>query len=209
MGKLDTIETIAAKVSDTSIATAPKRCSYIRNWNSKCKQCLNVCQHEAIGRFGRASQNRPERLHQLWSVRGSLPDEHLQHDGAEHERACAAGAHLGAAQRRHRGVLLHASRGDEAHQHRKRRRAPLPQLPRRVPGDGVVRDGHPYGAHPPYRLHRVQRPTARSLMRTRCWKSTRNLVRLWKIPGIARRARLRADAAQAGDERAQGQLDHI
>ena len=35
MGKLDTIETIAAKVSDTSIVTTPKRCSYIRNWNSK------------------------------------------------------------------------------------------------------------------------------------------------------------------------------
>lgn len=50
MGKLDTIETIAAKVSDTSIVTTPKRCSYIRNWNSKCKQCLNVCQHEAISR---------------------------------------------------------------------------------------------------------------------------------------------------------------
>ena len=50
MGKLDTIETIAAKVSDTSIVTTPKRCSYIRNWNSKCKQCLNMCQHEAISR---------------------------------------------------------------------------------------------------------------------------------------------------------------
>ena len=56
MSKIDTIEAISDTLARVSIAVEPKRCSYIRNWNSRCKHCLNACQHEAIKRsIGRLS----------------------------------------------------------------------------------------------------------------------------------------------------------
>lgn len=56
MSKIDTIEAISDTLARCSIEVSPKRCSYIRNWNSRCKHCLNVCQHEAIKRsVGRLS----------------------------------------------------------------------------------------------------------------------------------------------------------
>lgn len=56
MSKIDTIEKISDTLARVSIAVEPKRCSYIRNWNSRCKHCLNACQHEAIRRsIGRLS----------------------------------------------------------------------------------------------------------------------------------------------------------
>lgn len=56
MSKIDTIEAISNTLGRVSIAVEPKRCSYIRNWNSRCKHCLNACQHSAIKRaIGRLS----------------------------------------------------------------------------------------------------------------------------------------------------------
>ena len=48
--KLETLESVSEVLARTSIALDPKRCSYIRNWNSTCRMCLNVCQHDAISR---------------------------------------------------------------------------------------------------------------------------------------------------------------
>lgn len=50
MNKIDTIEAISDTIGSCSITITPKRCSYIRNWNSRCQQCMNACQHEAIKR---------------------------------------------------------------------------------------------------------------------------------------------------------------
>lgn len=50
MSKIDTIESISDKLAATSIAVTPKRCVYIRNWHSRCRGCLTVCQHEAVKR---------------------------------------------------------------------------------------------------------------------------------------------------------------
>ena len=50
MNTIDTIEAAADTLGLTSIGIDPKRCSYIRNWNSTCRMCLNVCQHDAIQR---------------------------------------------------------------------------------------------------------------------------------------------------------------
>lgn len=50
MRKIDTIENISNQLSATSISAVPKRCVYIRNWHSRCRNCLSACQHEAIER---------------------------------------------------------------------------------------------------------------------------------------------------------------
>ena len=50
MSKLDDIEVLAQGVSASTITILPKRCSYIRNWNSSCKACINACHHDAISR---------------------------------------------------------------------------------------------------------------------------------------------------------------
>ena len=50
MSKLDELEALAKEVSASTITILPKRCSYIRNWNSKCKACMNACPHDAISR---------------------------------------------------------------------------------------------------------------------------------------------------------------
>jgi len=50
MAKIDHIESISDKLAESTIAVLPKRCSYIRNWNSKCNACLNACPHDAIDR---------------------------------------------------------------------------------------------------------------------------------------------------------------
>lgn len=50
MSKIDTIEDISNKLSATTISVVPKRCVYIRNWHSRCKNCLSACQHDAIDR---------------------------------------------------------------------------------------------------------------------------------------------------------------
>ena len=50
MSKLDEIEALAQEVTAATITNLPKRCSYIRNWNSSCKACMNACHHEAISR---------------------------------------------------------------------------------------------------------------------------------------------------------------
>lgn len=50
MSKLDEIEALAKEVTASSITILPKRCSYIRNWNSSCKACINACHHDAIVR---------------------------------------------------------------------------------------------------------------------------------------------------------------
>lgn len=50
MSKLDDIEALAKEVSASTITILPKRCSYIRNWNSKCRACMNACPHDAISR---------------------------------------------------------------------------------------------------------------------------------------------------------------
>ena len=57
MSKIDDIEALAKEVSEaTTINILHKRCSYIRNWNSSCKACMNACQHDAISRsIGRMS----------------------------------------------------------------------------------------------------------------------------------------------------------
>ncbi|MDD6739220.1 MAG: 4Fe-4S binding protein, partial [Coriobacteriaceae bacterium] len=56
MSKLDELEALAKEVSASTITILPKRCSYIRNWNSKCKACMNACPHDAISRsIGRFS----------------------------------------------------------------------------------------------------------------------------------------------------------
>lgn len=56
MSRIDTIEDISNKLSASSISVVPKRCVYIRNWHSQCKNCLSACQHEAIDRsLGRLS----------------------------------------------------------------------------------------------------------------------------------------------------------
>lgn len=56
MSKIDTIEKISDTLARVGISIEPKRCSYIRNWNSRCKQCLSACQHDAIKRsIGRLS----------------------------------------------------------------------------------------------------------------------------------------------------------
>ena len=56
MNKIDTIQTISDKLAATSISVVPKRCIYIRNWHSHCKDCLSACQHDAIKRsLGRLS----------------------------------------------------------------------------------------------------------------------------------------------------------
>lgn len=50
MTTIETIEKVSNTLAKSTIRLEPKRCSYIRNWNSKCKHCLNACQHEAIQR---------------------------------------------------------------------------------------------------------------------------------------------------------------
>ena len=50
MSKLDDIEALTKEVTASSITILPKRCSYIRNWNSSCKACINACHHDAISR---------------------------------------------------------------------------------------------------------------------------------------------------------------
>ena len=50
MSKLDELEVLAKEVTASTITILPKRCSYIRNWNSKCKACMNACHHSAISR---------------------------------------------------------------------------------------------------------------------------------------------------------------
>ena len=50
MSKIDNIEALAQEVTASTIAVLPKRCSYIRNWNSKCKACMTACKHDAIER---------------------------------------------------------------------------------------------------------------------------------------------------------------
>lgn len=50
MSKLDDIEALTKEVTASSITILPKRCSYIRNWNSSCKACMNACHHDAISR---------------------------------------------------------------------------------------------------------------------------------------------------------------
>lgn len=61
MNKIESIEALSEELSAGTINILPKRCSYIRNWNSKCKLCMNACQHEAISRsVGRFSID-PER----------------------------------------------------------------------------------------------------------------------------------------------------
>ncbi|MGI6033304.1 MAG: 4Fe-4S dicluster domain-containing protein [Coriobacteriales bacterium] len=50
MNKIETIETISDALGKSTISLEPKRCSYIRNWNSKCRACLNACPHESIAR---------------------------------------------------------------------------------------------------------------------------------------------------------------
>ncbi len=58
MTKIETIESISDHLAATSIDVVPKRCTYIRNWNSRCKACLTACQHDAIERsLGRLSIN--------------------------------------------------------------------------------------------------------------------------------------------------------
>ena len=48
MNKIDTIERISDTLGKSTIAIEPKRCTYIRNWNSKCRACLLMCPHDAI-----------------------------------------------------------------------------------------------------------------------------------------------------------------
>ncbi len=50
MTKIEQIETISNKISQSTIKCLPKRCVYMRNWNSKCRACLNACSHDAIKR---------------------------------------------------------------------------------------------------------------------------------------------------------------
>lgn len=50
MNKIETIESFADTLARKSIAVQPKRCSYIRNWNSRCRSCLTACQHDAVKR---------------------------------------------------------------------------------------------------------------------------------------------------------------
>ena len=50
VNKIDSIETISDKLAETTMAVAPKRCLYIRNWNSRCRACLNTCPHDSIER---------------------------------------------------------------------------------------------------------------------------------------------------------------
>lgn len=50
MSKIDHIEAVADRLNESSIAILPKRCTYIRNWNSKCRNCLAACPHDAIER---------------------------------------------------------------------------------------------------------------------------------------------------------------
>lgn len=54
--RIETIEAAADTLILTSIGIEAKRCSYIRNWNSTCRACLDVCMHDAIKRsVGRIS----------------------------------------------------------------------------------------------------------------------------------------------------------
>lgn len=56
MSKIDSLEAFAQGVTASTIVVLPKRCTYIRNWNSSCKACLNACKHDAIKRsIGRLS----------------------------------------------------------------------------------------------------------------------------------------------------------
>ena len=50
MSKIDTIENISDRLTETVISIIPKRCSYIRNWHSSCKRCINACKHDAVVR---------------------------------------------------------------------------------------------------------------------------------------------------------------
>lgn len=51
MAKIDQIEAVSDKLAETTIKVLPRRCLYMRNWNSKCRACLNACRHEAIQRM--------------------------------------------------------------------------------------------------------------------------------------------------------------
>ncbi len=50
MVKIDQIESVSRALTCSTIELERKRCSYMRNWRSKCRACLNVCPHKAIKR---------------------------------------------------------------------------------------------------------------------------------------------------------------
>ncbi len=50
MAKIDQIEAVSDKLAETTIKVLPHRCLYMRNWNSKCRACLNACRHDAVAR---------------------------------------------------------------------------------------------------------------------------------------------------------------
>ena len=50
MAKIDQIEAVSDKLAETTVKMLPHRCLYMRNWNSKCRACLNACGHDAIRR---------------------------------------------------------------------------------------------------------------------------------------------------------------
>ena len=56
MSKIDDIETLSQAVSASTMLVLPRRCSFMRSCNSKCRNCLKACPTNAIKRsMGRLS----------------------------------------------------------------------------------------------------------------------------------------------------------
>ena len=73
MNKIETVEAAAEVVGRSSISVDPKRCSYVRNWNSTCRMCLDVCQHEAIERSIGHIAIKPEKCTECGACVAACP----------------------------------------------------------------------------------------------------------------------------------------
>ena len=95
MSKIDTIEAISDTLGSSSITVLPKRCSYIRNWNSRCTHCLDACQHEAIKRSVGRFKIDAEACTDCGACAGACPTSALvttapnMSDTVAQARACA------------------------------------------------------------------------------------------------------------------------